>query len=153
MKACREKHPHFGAHDRDESRTPFDDFGEIDIAEDFRYFVPDLPGANITDKLNAIFEIAPPWLIWFTYGDVNGRILGLKLPELSSVNRFARGEFNAHRGLPKGPFECHPLPPGVKDKFDISSHEFKLPENLTPRERKRTLRIYEGLKNMHKSGI
>jgi hypothetical protein len=37
-----------------------------------------------------IFKTAPPWLLWFTYGDVNARILGIKLPDLSTVNRFIR---------------------------------------------------------------
>ena len=51
------------------------------IATYFRaYFIPDLPGADETEKLNAIFEKAPLWLLWFTHCDVYGRILGLKLP-------------------------------------------------------------------------
>jgi hypothetical protein len=90
------------------------------------------------------FEIAPPWLLWFTYGDVFARILGVKLPDLSSVNRFARGEFHLFE-LPDGPFECLPLPDGVYDKFEVSSQRDDSGHSMhmTSRERKRTLRIYE----------
>lgn len=79
-----------------------------------------LPGANETDKLNAIFELAPPWLLWFTHGDVHGEVLGLKLPNFSKLNRFARGEINFFE-LPEGPFEYHPLPDGVYDRFEVPS--------------------------------
>ncbi len=54
-KACCEKHPHFAAYERDKSRTPFDNLGEISIAEDFRYFVPDLPGTSITVAFSSNF--------------------------------------------------------------------------------------------------
>jgi hypothetical protein len=138
------KHPDFGEYGRyQENITPFGDLGPTYIARYFRkYFIPDLPGADETDKLNAIFETAPPWLLWFTYGDVYGTVLGLKRPDLSSVNQFARGEF-VSGALPEGPFECHPLPRGAKDKFYMSSRKaIALPDNLTPRERKRAVRIY-----------
>ena len=39
------------------SRRPFDRLGLMYIATYFRaYFIPDLPGADETEKLNAIFE-------------------------------------------------------------------------------------------------
>jgi hypothetical protein len=65
-------------------------------------------------------------------------ILGIKLPDLSGVNRFARGEM-AFRELPKGPFECQPLPDGVYDRFEHKRHKDALENlvNMTPRERKR----------------
>jgi hypothetical protein len=142
--SCRERHGGFDEYGREQG-TPFDDLGATFIAKYFRkYFLPDLPGADETEKLSAIFEIAQPWLLWFTYGDVCARILGIKLSDLSGVNRFARGEFLFYK-LPDGPFECHPLPDGVYDRFevsiqkDVSGHSM----HMTPRERKRTLRIYE----------
>ena len=56
--------------------TPFDSLGLMYIAKYFRsYFIPDLPGADETEKLNAIFEKAPLWLLWFTHGDVYGKSL------------------------------------------------------------------------------
>jgi hypothetical protein len=146
--SCREKHGGFDEYRR-EKGTPFDDLGASFIASYFRrYFIPELPGANETDKLNdAIFELAPPWLLWFTHGDVFGKILGLKLPDFSSVNRFARGKINFCE-LPEGPFECHPLPDGVYDSFQVPSQKdaSKRSMHMTPRERKRTLKIREKLR-------
>jgi len=117
--------------------------GASRIAKYFRkYFLPDLSGADETEKLNAIFEIVPPWLLWFTYGDLYAHILGVKLPDLSGFYRFARGEFLLDK-LPDGPSVCHPLSRGVIDKLHISSRKaIALPDNLTRRERKRVLRIY-----------
>jgi hypothetical protein len=109
-------------------------------------FMPELPGADEKEKLDAIFETAPPWLLWFTHGDVHAHFLGLKLPDLSSVSRFARGKFVPH-ALPHGPFECHPLPDGVYDEFAVSMRKMRKEAedklmDMTPRERKRTLRIH-----------
>ena len=144
-RASREKHGGFDEYGR-ENGTPFDRSAER-IAEYFRkYFMPELPGADETEKLDAIMERAPPWLLWFTYGDVSAGVLGLKLPDLSSVNRFARGEFRAMSELPDGPFECHPLPDGVNDRI-LERLNKKVEDkvmDMTPRERKRALRIYKG---------
>jgi hypothetical protein len=142
--SCREKHGGFDENGGEQG-TPFHVISAPRIARYFRkYFLPDLPGADETEKLSAVFEIAPPWLLWFTYGDVFARILGVKLPDLSSVNRFARGEFHLYE-LPDGPFECLPLPDGVYDKFEVSSQRDDSGHSMhmTSRERKRTLRIYE----------
>jgi hypothetical protein len=143
-KECLEKHPDIGEYrGYREYITPFDDLGAMYIAKYCRkYFIPDLPGADETAKLNAIFKMAPPWLLWFTHGDVFGRLIGLELPDLSSVKRFARGEL-IFSYLPKGPFECHRAPRGVEDEFYISRRKpIELPDNLTPRERKRAIRLY-----------
>jgi hypothetical protein len=144
---CCEKHGGFDSYGREQG-TPFDSLGAMYIAKYFhKYFMPELPGADETKKLDAIFETAPPWLLWFTYGDMAARVLGLKLPDLSSVNRFARGKFVGLK-LPHGPFECHPLPDGAHDEFAVSIHK-KFEDkamDMTPRERKRTLRIYERYK-------
>ena len=62
--------------------------------------MPKLPGADEAEKLDAILERAPPWLLWFTHSDVSASILGLKLPDLSSVNRFERGEWSLFEDTP-----------------------------------------------------
>jgi len=128
--------------------TPFDNLGAMYIAKYFRaYFVPVLPGADETEKLNAIFGKAPLWLLWFTHGDVCGTILGLKLPDFTSIHRFARMEFKSFGGLPGGPFDWHPLPHGETDKF-YASKKHKDVSNvgdiaaMTPRQRKRALKIF-----------
>jgi hypothetical protein len=140
--SCREKHGGFDDYGR-ETGTPFDSLGAMFISKYFgNYFLPDLPGADETEKLNVIFEMAPPWLLWFTYGDLCAHLLGVKLPDLSGFYRCARGEFLLDK-LPDGPFVCHPLPRGVVDRLYISSRKaIALPDNLTRRERKRAVRIY-----------
>src|ERR1043166_2028393 len=51
----------------------------IEIGEVLRHlFVPNLPGSNEKAKLSAIFESAPPWLIWFTFADYTAAVLDLK---------------------------------------------------------------------------
>ena len=122
-----------------EAGTPFDFCGAAHVSEHFRkYFLPDLPGADEIEKLSSIFDTAPPWLLWFTHGDFCARILGIKVPDLSSVNRFERGEFLIDY-LPTGPFKRKRLPRGVYDMYGGvvpkgGSKEF---ENMTPRQRKR----------------
>ena len=128
--------------------TPFDKLGVMYIAAYFgAYFIPDLPGADETEKLNAIFEKAPQWLLWFTHCDVYGSILGLKLPDFTSAHKFARREFKWFGALPGGPFGWRPLPHGEMDELyaskkhtDISNMGDKA--EITPRQRKRALRIF-----------
>jgi len=113
--------------------TPFDNEGAECIARDFRaHVLPNPPGAHETEKLNAIFAKTPPWLLWFTFGYEAGSILGLSIPDLTSVNRFARGGFPGSC-LPEGPFELKPRANG--------DEAVALPDNLTPRERKRAVRL------------
>jgi hypothetical protein len=138
-KACREKHPDYiGSKRRDE--------GPINrrVAQYLRkYFLPDLPGADETEKLNRVFASAPAWLLWFTHGDVIGALLGLKVPDLSSMSRFARPEMSTSWGrLPDGPFEWREFPDGAEDEFSaMARDQLALPDNLTPRERMRALRL------------
>ena len=126
--------------------TPFDSLGLMYIAKYFRsYFIPDLPGADETEKLNAIFEKAPLWLLWFTHGDVYGRILGLKLPDFTSAHRFARSKWFG--ALPGGPFDWRPLPHGETDKYYASKKHMDISNvgdmaEMTPRQRKRALKIF-----------
>jgi hypothetical protein len=141
--ACREEH---GGHDEygSDSATPFVAWGAMQIACYFRkHFLPDLPGAGEKEKLGAIFERAPPWLLWFTYCDVYADVLGIQLPDLSSVSRYARADPNFFFILPDGPFKCDLLPDGVYDKFNVPDHEtIKNKEmDMSPRERKRMARL------------
>jgi hypothetical protein len=72
------------------------------------------PGRDEKAKLNAAFASAPPWFIWFTFGDYTAALLGLTLPNLSGVSGFTRSKenFNHWWGLPKGAFERDPWPYG-----------------------------------------
>jgi hypothetical protein len=87
----REKYGGWDEYGRDDCGDPFVSFGATRIAKYFRqHFLPGLPGADEVEKFSSIFKKAPPWLLWFTYGDLNARILGIKLPDLSTVQRFVR---------------------------------------------------------------
>jgi hypothetical protein len=145
--ACREKHGGFSEYGTDDG-TPFDNLGVTYIAKYFRrYFLPDLPGADEIEKFSMIFKEAPPWLLWFTYGDLDAHILGIELPDLSEISRFARGEQLFMR-LPPGPFELQRLPDGVYDRYYTpqarDTFEDKA-KNMTSRERKRMRRVYDAL--------
>jgi hypothetical protein len=107
-KACRAKHPDYiGRYGRDEE-GPFHMEGIWGIAKYFRtYFLPELPGADETEKLNVVFARAPTWLLWFTHADVIGAVLGLKVPDLSSKRRFDRPGLALK--LPDGAFEWRRL--------------------------------------------
>jgi hypothetical protein len=105
-----------------------------------------------------IFKKAPPWLLWFTYGDVNARILGIKLPDLSAANRYIRDPQNfGNDKLPPGPFECRLRADGSEDEVVIWTKYFLMRKkqkneanDVTPRERKRLRRIREKFKNASK---
>ena len=146
-KACCEKHPDIGRQLR--NKGPLDrKEGPLNwrVAQYLRkYFLPDLPGADETEKLNLVFASAPAWLLWFTHGDVIGALLGLKVPDLSSMSRLARPDISiSWRRLPDAPFEWREFPDGAEDEFSAMAREqLALPDNLTPRERMRALRLKE----------
>ena len=77
-----------------------------------------LPGRDEKAKLNAAFASAPPWLIWSTFGDYTAALLGLTLPNLSSVSGFARSKanFNHWWGVPESAFENLPWPYGPESE-------------------------------------
>lgn len=140
-KACREKHPDYiGRQRRDEGPL------NSRVAQYFRkYLLPDLPGANETEKLNLVFASAPLWLLWFTHADVIGSVHGLEVIDLSSKSRYARPPVSFMQ-LPDGPFEWRRLPDGAEDEFYVSARQHQrervaLPDDLTPRERMRALRL------------
>jgi hypothetical protein len=141
-KACREGHPDI------DKEALFDEQGAQSIAQYFReYILPDLPGAEETEKLNAVLAKAPAWLLWFTNAELSVMCLGLKLPDLSSMSRFARPE-DCTDDLPDGAFELRRLPDGVEDQtlclfLELERKELALEAKLTPRERLRALRSKE----------
>jgi hypothetical protein len=142
-KACRAKHPDYiGRYDEE---APFNMLGARGLAQYFRsYFLPELPGADETEKLNAVFAKAPIWLLWFTHADVIGVVLGLKVPDLSTKARFGRPGITLV--LPDGTFEWRRLPDGAEDKWNAMARQHRrerlaLPDNLTTRERRRVLRL------------
>jgi hypothetical protein len=140
-KACREKHPDYIGDIRRRGRKGF--FGTY-IAQYFRkYFLPELPGIDETEKLKSVFARAPEWLLWFTHADVIGPVLGLEIPDLSSKSRFARPDISMLH-LPDGSFEWRELPDGAEDVFyAMQGEQLPLAANLTPRERMRALRLQE----------
>jgi hypothetical protein len=107
-KALCQRHSDFGPYRDDDWVSPFGHTA-CHIAEYFRkYMLPDFAGADANAKLEAILEAAPAWLLWCSHADVHARFLGITLPDLSSVDRFARGDFSPY--LRTGPFECRRLP-------------------------------------------
>ena len=108
--------------------------------------ISDFPGADDKEKLDAVFRSAPPWLIWFTFGDYTAGLLGLTLPDLSSVTGFARSKASFDRwwGLPSDAFERHPWPDGP-DNEPLAHTDLNLlrpakgrpDRQMTPRERRR----------------
>jgi hypothetical protein len=108
-------------------------------------------GATEKEKLKRVFASAPPWLIWFTFADYTAAVLGLSLPDLSSVAGFARSktDFDNWYGLPKGAFERRPWPDGP-DHEPLARTDLKLlrpatqwpASEMTPREQKRAQATY-----------
>jgi hypothetical protein len=126
----REKFGGWDEYGRD-TRDPFESFSATQIAKYFRkYFLPDLAGRDELGKFRLIFKKAPPWLLWFTYGDVNAQILGIKLPDLSAVNRYIRDpQIFGNDHLPPGPFECRPRADGSEDEVVIWTKYFLMRKN------------------------
>ena len=103
------------------------------------------PGADEKDKLNCVFNSAPPWLIWFTFADYTAKLLDLNLPDLSSVSGFERSKkiFHGWWALPESAFECRPWPDGAdgeplaRTDSSLLGLETKLDAPITNRQRKR----------------
>ncbi len=132
----------------DEQFTPEGRGAVIEIGEVLRHlFVSSLPGSNEKAKLNAIFKSAPAWLIWFTFADYTAAVLGLEVPDLSSVMRFTRSKkaFDHWWGLPAGTFESR-LWPNNRESEPLARTDLSLlrpdaahDQLMTRRERKRAL--------------
>jgi hypothetical protein len=105
------------------------------------------PGANEKEKLNRVLRSAPPWLLWFTFADYSAKLLGLSLPDLSTVSRFERSKeiFHGWWGLPQSAFERRPWPHGIDGealaRTDLSLFELETGQEMpvTKRERTRAL--------------
>lgn len=75
-------------------------------------------GSNEKEKLDTVFASAPPWFVWFTFGDYTAKCLGLSMPDLATVRHFARSkeDFANWYGLPRGAFESRPWPNGPENE-------------------------------------
>ena len=127
---CREKYPllkrwhdHWGERHEDKNRYYSFDPHSRDLAliigTCLRHAViATFPGANEKEKLSGVFASAPPWLIWFTFADYTAGLLGLTLPDLSSVSGFARSmaHFDLWYGEPSDAFEPRPWANGPENE-------------------------------------
>jgi hypothetical protein len=147
-KACCEKFPICAYHRKDYSFKAHSRDNVWLIGDPLRYvLLSTLPGTNEKDKLNRVFKSAPPWLIWFTFADYTAKLLGLNLPDLSTVTGFERSKDIFHRwwGLPESAFECRPWPDGTDGeplaRTDLSLLGLGIRQDapMTNRERKRAL--------------
>jgi hypothetical protein len=147
-KACRDKIPPFYKYVHHEKLfEPYSRSSVMVIGEPLRHVViSSFPGIDERAKLNAVFKSAPPWFIWFTFADYTAALLGLKIPDLSSVKQFARSRdaFDRWWGLPKNAFERDPWPQG--EESDLARTDLSLlrpepahDELMSRRERKRVL--------------
>jgi hypothetical protein len=109
-------------------------------------------GNNEKEKLEKVFESAPPWLVWFTFGDYTAKLLGLPMPDLATVMHFARSkeDFANWYGLPSGAFESRPWPDGPdNEQLSCTNLDLLHPENpsqqMTRRETRRAKAAAKGL--------
>ena len=102
-------------------------------------------GATEKQKLEGVFASAPPWLIWFAFADYTAELLGLSLPDLSSVVSFARSktDFDNWYGLPSGAFVPRPWPDGPDNEplsrtdLNLLRPKMECPINPTTRRERR----------------
>jgi hypothetical protein len=95
--------------------SPYGRDGALMIGSYLRHaLIARFSGATEKEKLERVFASAPPWLLWFTFGDYTAELLGLSLPRLSSVAGFARSkaDFDNWYGLPTGAFVRRRWPDG-----------------------------------------
>jgi hypothetical protein len=110
--------------------------------------ISSFPGVDEKAKLNAVFKSAPAWLLWFTFADYSAAVLGLDLPDLSSINRYARSRevFDAWWGLPREAFQRRLWPESlVQDPLSRTDLSLLRPEparsELTTRRESKRLTI------------
>jgi hypothetical protein len=95
--------------------TPFSRDGVKIISMELRHELPEhFSGSNEKEILEKVFASAPPWLVWFAFGDLTAKLLGLPMPDLATVRHFARSKEDLANwyGLPMGAFEGRPWPNG-----------------------------------------
>jgi hypothetical protein len=68
--------------------------------------------------LDKVFASAPPWFVWFTFGDYTAKLLGLHMPDFAAVIHCARSkeDFANWYGLQRGAFESRPWPHGPENE-------------------------------------
>ena len=96
---------------QDYLHSPFDRDGAFIGGGCLRHeLIARFPGTTEKEKLKRVFASTPPWLIWFTFADYTAQLLGLPLPDLSSVKGFVRSkaDFDNWYGLPSGAFVARP---------------------------------------------
>lgn len=134
-----------------QARPPFNEAAATSAVIFRELLIPNLPGADEKEKLDAVFASAPPWLIWFTFGDFTADLLGLRLPDLSSVTKFARTQaiFDRWPALPRGTFKRRPLPDGSDNEPITPEHRELLRkaagfpnDQMSARERMRALEFW-----------
>jgi hypothetical protein len=107
LKTLLQEFPGFAENGR---ATPFNFQEAAVIAGDFRkYVLPRLPGADENKKIYRVLAKAPQWLLWHTNVDRSCAACGIKVPDVSSMQRFARDLWFLGI-LPPGPFELR-VPP------------------------------------------
>jgi hypothetical protein len=118
------------------------------IGDELRHVsIAAFPGADEKEKLNHVLRSAPPWLLWFTFADYSAKLLGLRLPDLSTVRGFERSTeiFHGWWGLPPSAYEYRPWPHGIEGealaRTDLSLFELETGQEMpvTKRERTRAL--------------
>lgn len=73
--------------------SPFDRDGVSLISPYLRHeLLKRFSGSNEKEKLAKVFASAPPWLVWFAFGDYTAKLLGLPTPDLATVMHFARSK-------------------------------------------------------------
>jgi hypothetical protein len=133
-------------------RSPFDRNGLWIGGMHLRHeLIARFSGATEKEKLKRVFASAPPWLIWFTFADYTAGLLGLPLPDLSDVKKFARSkaDFDNWYGLPEGAFVARPWPDGpdyeplARTDLNLLRPATQWPDSqMTPREQKRARATY-----------
>jgi hypothetical protein len=132
--------------------SPYDRDGAMIRGTYLRHaLIAHFSGTTERNKLQRVFASAPPWLMWFTFGDYTAKLLGLTLPDLSSVADFARSkaDFDNWPGLPSDAFVPRPRPDGPENEplartdLNLLRHAAeRSPEPITRREHRRALAIY-----------
>jgi hypothetical protein len=69
----------------------------------FHRLMPDLPGANETEKFEYVLSKAPVWLLRFTHARFTASLLGIACPELSGAPAWGHEGFREARDWPKLP--------------------------------------------------
>jgi hypothetical protein len=149
------KNNRFAFISRTDSNLPFSRDGAFLISLKLRHeLLERFSGSNEKEKLEKVFASAPPWLVWFAFGDYTAKLLGLPMPDLATVIHFARSkeDFANWYGLPMGAFESRPWPNGPDNEalsctnLDLLRPAKENPNHqMTRRESRRAKAAVKGL--------